>query len=439
MIAIVVVAIVIVAAMGALFILNKNDDGIDIDSSLRIYGNVNEDFTINNDDVALLEKIIKEETTSEYKLADANQDGKVDEKDVELVRKMVNRDPVDVYMVDDSNVIVKISYPLKNAVAITADMLSLITAMEAGSAIAAYISSAYENEQTYITSNTSIKNLGGSARTMDATSYGNLMSVSSNLSTKGEKIGGILCYSTSSISNYKTDLEAAQIPLMQIDCTSPTGFADGALTIGWIMGEEIEKNGLEVCKKSYEIYNHVEDKIGNAKKVTCVSFSMWNYITQKKSQYTMVTQAAGGNNVVELDGDSSVKLGSPEAITAYDDVDFLVSFRSQDIVKLDSKGIVDIWDNPNNDLLTGSAAYESLVFINANIPVCVRVAYLAEIFYPNLFKGYGDKMFQDFVDDHMTYLNDLVNGKDANRKFDVKNDVTSFITYEMYLAAKAKA
>ena len=65
-------------------------------------------------------------------------------------------------------------------------------------------------------------------------------------------------------------------------------------------------------------------------------------------------------------------------------------------------------------------SYENLIYINTSMPVTCRMAYIAEIFHPDLFEeGYGDRVHQQFVDNFMGYLG----------YFDITKDMTTMITY----------
>lgn len=159
---------------------------------------------------------------------------------------------------------------------------------------------------------------------------------------------------------------------------------------------------------------------------------MWSYVSETESAYTITSQLAGGNNISEIPGDGSSKLTSSDAITIYDEAKYFLSYRTLDYVNDD---IIDTWENSKNNILKSGQAYVdgNLVFVNAIIPVPCRIAYVAEILYPDLFEsGFGDEILQSFVDDFLPYLNE--NQDDG--VFDVKTDMTTIITKSMYDAAK---
>lgn len=88
--AIIIVAVLIVAGVGAFFLMGSSDSeyrSTNTDGRLTVLGNANEDDYLDKEDVDALEKMIG---NGEYTvMADANNDGKVDQKDVDMVKKII--------------------------------------------------------------------------------------------------------------------------------------------------------------------------------------------------------------------------------------------------------------------------------------------------------------------------------------------------------------
>ncbi len=110
-----VAAIVAIAAVGAVIVLNGNDNSSDnnggdditneivvktldlpADTLLRVFGNVNGDAYINNDDMTYLKAIIKGEKEQTF-YADVNQDGVINNKDVTYLQGIIKGDPTRLY------------------------------------------------------------------------------------------------------------------------------------------------------------------------------------------------------------------------------------------------------------------------------------------------------------------------------------------------------
>lgn len=110
-IAAVLVAAVLVGGggIGAYLLLNDNDDGEEpvLQGHLQVYGNANEDWTVDEKDVEYIEAIIAgTEDITEY--ADANRDGKIDEGDVEQIRRLASNEAEYVWIVDGAGETMKV-------------------------------------------------------------------------------------------------------------------------------------------------------------------------------------------------------------------------------------------------------------------------------------------------------------------------------------------
>lgn len=129
-----VIAVVVIAAV-AMMMLNGGSDNSDsgkaggrvgdtitessfpnVDSRLWVYGNVNEDDYINDEDISYLEGIISGKNKA-TQLADVNADGTVDAKDVDYLRSILkamddSSMELDVYYIDNYFKIAKVSWPV---------------------------------------------------------------------------------------------------------------------------------------------------------------------------------------------------------------------------------------------------------------------------------------------------------------------------------------
>ena len=88
--AIIVVAVLIVAGVGAFFLMGSSDSeyrSTNTDGRLTVLGNANEDDYLDNEDIDTLEKMIGDGKYTT--MADANNDGEVDQKDINMVKKII--------------------------------------------------------------------------------------------------------------------------------------------------------------------------------------------------------------------------------------------------------------------------------------------------------------------------------------------------------------
>lgn len=134
--AVAVVAIVVIAGIGAAIALGGEDGGksygasLNQDSRLTIFGNANGDDYLDQRDVDAVKAIISGEQEAEYfdcylsyggnpvkrSFADANTDGKIDQADVQLIQDMVDRKQhMQIKFYDVDGVVSSCTYPLTTA------------------------------------------------------------------------------------------------------------------------------------------------------------------------------------------------------------------------------------------------------------------------------------------------------------------------------------
>ena len=82
------------------------------DSRLWVYGNVNEDDHIDEDDISALKGILGSDLQATV-LADANADGLVDERDLVYLERIIASDDIDVYYIDNYYRVSKVSWPVE--------------------------------------------------------------------------------------------------------------------------------------------------------------------------------------------------------------------------------------------------------------------------------------------------------------------------------------
>jgi iron complex transport system substrate-binding protein len=104
--------------------------------TLSVFGNANLDDTINEQDVAYVQDVIKG-TKAPTNLTDANHDGKVDEKDIEQIKQIINGTEKELIIYDDSGDAVTINEPVSTAVASSREYDEALRAIEATDSIIA--------------------------------------------------------------------------------------------------------------------------------------------------------------------------------------------------------------------------------------------------------------------------------------------------------------
>lgn len=208
---------------------------------------------------------------------------------------------------------------------------------------------------------------------------------------------------TSYMKNYE-DMEKHGVDVVRIDATgtSTTAFLSSVLLAGFLF--DANENVEAICEFSEKVMKDVEGKVaGIADRPIAVASNTNGTIASSTSDYTELLEVAGA--VIPKDDSrfsSSVKVASADWIYGVD-IDKVVSIRT-------GGGLGGSWylgdftsDNVKKifDPFFKMKAYENneAYIIDGELPIPLRLAYAAEVLYPDLFEeGYADKLHQEFCD-----------------------------------------
>ncbi len=433
-IALSVVAIVVIATVAVYVVAsgNGNSDNIEVDASLAIMGNANGDATIDSEDLEIVDGIIRGELSfSDYPLADANNDGSVTEADSALIRSMIeNESGITIYVIcsnaDGSNYIQGITYPLRNTVVVGTNLLSTVIQVGAAEYVCGYSKTNYGVAHGLIISNA--RDLGGSIFDLNTdASIANFQSLDAEVGIDAV----ITMPSASYLRTSESYITGAGIPVLRIDSSEGLDSIGGILTIGFLYGAETEEISYRFAEMCYEVLDYIIETVASVpdgERVSFMAITMGYYISEIDSAYTGVCEYAGGVTVSTLEGDGSTRIEEGSEYYLSWNPDYIISFRTLDY-SIDYTDITtgttltpaETWNNYASYFQNMGESYENMIYINTSMPVICRIAYIAEIFYPDLFEeGFGDSVHQEFVDNFMSYLGD----------FDVTTDMTTVITYD---------
>jgi hypothetical protein len=411
-----------------------------------IFGNANEDGTIDQKDVELIESLIGTAKAAAFPYADADGDGKVTSEDAEIVKKMIRGEKTKVRLLDQhvydtgKKNIVTVDYPLENIVAINPDMVQLLLTFDGDEKMIGYVA----NQSSYVNSfwkadhNGFTRCIGTSPRILSQAEWTEMKNIDAALHAKGEAIGAVLAYNDAALGDYKDDLSAVGIPAIYLRCTDPVHSIDATAIVGFLCGAN-----TKYCEKASQYYTDCHDmfaeierkvtKMEDEDRISFIALCMWSYISQKESQYTKIGLQAGGLDAAQLEGNGSTKLQDVEAVTIYNGkIDSILNCRTCDFTAVDP---IELWENSKIDILRKSSEFESMFFLNMSMPTPARIMYATSMFYPDLISQKEcDDYLQMIVDKYLGYLNstDIV----ADGKFDVRTDMTTVCTYQDYLDAK---
>ncbi len=421
-IAAIVVVIIVVAAACFVF-LQKNDksDDVEIKASLMVRGNANNDYTINQDDMDILNDIIAEKKQlKDYPLADIDGNGKVDEADKKILQDMLDhKSGMTMYVQtldrNGKEVTMEVKYPLRNVVTYATNMEMPTVYAGGGPYVAGYFTKSYANAQASVSS--SAVNLEGSQRSITDAAWANFTKLDADLQSSGG-IGALLVdYSGIAQITEKrdADLKAAGIPMLAYESADSTVEGATVVTLSYLFGESTEPIGQKYAQLSDKVLSKIDSKLGDRSKDELKSymcFTMYIYVCGPDSTFNSTPATAHGIPYSEVNAEfkakytkNSEKMSSVEALSNYTDVGCLINNRSIDWQTSEdaiNKMIVSTWEHSNS----GTPSYEyfkgledRLVYVNNLLPGPAKLAYVAAALYGDDFSyDWAASILQECID-----------------------------------------
>ena len=423
-IAIAVAVVVVGAGVGAaIYMSNNNKDSTDysnVNSKLMVRGNANGDFTVDSDDLDIVNKVIAGDLKKEdYPLADANNDGDVNDADKEQIQNMIDhKEGITVYVIslnaEGNETTVSVKYPLRNVVVYATNMEMPCVYCNGGQYIAGYFTKSYTTAEGSF--NADAVNLEGSQRTITDAAWTNFTNLDASLVAKGSYIGALLVdYSgiAQITASRMSDLNEAGIPMISYTSADATDELTTVLTLGYLFGGDCEKMGLDYAKIGWDVKDKIKEKTdGLAQKKSYICGTMFIYICGKSSSFNTSATTAGGVAYATLNAEfdakytkNSTKMASTEALANYTDANIFINNRSMDWgLNADEKKdlIIETWDHSNSG--TSSRVYfnnweDKLVYVNNLLPGGVKLAYMAHAMYSDIFdREWADSILQQYID-----------------------------------------
>ncbi|MDR2846016.1 MAG: hypothetical protein LBV63_01905 [Candidatus Methanoplasma sp.] len=419
--AIAAVVILVVAGVGIVWFLNDNKEGYRSDDStgrLMIYGNADNNDYIDDNDVRTLESIIAGDIDGSA-LADANQDGKIDQKDIDLVKRMINREKgVTIYYqyTYDGNKLTKsIKYPVSDICVIGTNVMITVKAIGAVDKV--------------------IARNGGAASSVDPVLYSDLVklpAVSDSVRTANIEdvskypIKAIITQDSASYVENESSYVAAGIDVIRISASDGLDSLAGILTLGYLLEKEDGAN--DYVKFCDDILSALDSKVGkgvlnDSDRVTALSVTMTNYVGGTISDYYAATELAGAKNLADWNTTTRQFLAGEEWLLAPQyQSDYIIHARTMGYGEIDDQKS---WDTYST-YFTQLDAYKDgkYIILNGSMPVSIRLAYMASIFYPEIFgEDWGSDLHQEYIDRFIGNLHET--------NYDVKVDGTFIITKDM--------
>lgn len=405
-IAVVVVVIIVIAAAAVVLLNNNggNDDGPTIDTAGdqgAVFGNANGDCRIDADDVDLMEALIDEgaaDALQDFPLADVNHDGVLDEDDVNLVRSIIDSsaDTVDVY--DFRGEIVTVPFPMDDALFVGGtNMRVVISVLGIEDRIVAnatnnYIGPYLDKNLYDLRENGTIATVTTQATTEDLTTLSSL-----DLGVAVIEGAGTNKYTEDSAMGYFAD---NGIPALVFNTDNYDYVMSTISTIGILTGTEdkAEAYMAYMTDVSDTIAENLGDRAGT---VTVMTITMSNSVSGTESDYYAMSEAAGGRNLADWT-DSTRKYdpstGDYWLLDPKYNPDYLFHFKSMIYGEEPKESDIEKYKSYFEE--TNAYQNGGYYLINGTVPLPVRLAYMAETMYPDLFEdGWADSVFQQYIDD----------------------------------------
>jgi iron complex transport system substrate-binding protein len=416
LIAVAVVAILAVTAVGVYLLIDRGaGDESDADAGrLMVYGNVNDDDLLDQNDLEALRAIIAGDKKA-TRYADVNQDGVIDQKDIAMLERMIDREPMDIYYdypYDGKIHTAKIAYPVETACIVGTNALIAMKAIGAVDKILC-INGGTVDATLY-------SDYAAFPRVSDSVFKANLEEVSLR---NPQAI--ITLDAPSYLDNY-AEFQAAGIDVIRISASDGIDSIAGYITLGYLLGCEERANSYAAFCDG--IVDHIGSKVGTGAmadrdRVTALSVTMSNYVSGTSSDYFMALKTAGARNVADWDEKTKrFNPGDEWLLEEKCQADFIIHFRSLGYGAID----VDEEWGTYSTYFTEMDAFRNgnYVIINANMPVPLRLAYAASVLYPDLIgSDYGERMHQEFIDGYVDNLSAI--------GYDVGTDGVFLITADM--------
>ena len=399
LIAVAVVAILVIAAVGVYAVNNNknksNEPSALADAELKVFGNINGDRYVNQDDVDLIQKLVNEgKSAADYPLADAWKDGVLDQKDVDNAKKIATGQKTTVWHVNYHDMdgdgtmdeeVVSTQFPIKSVIITASSNTALllyslgIVDEVKGASYSSLDAGLFSN--SYLDTDKVVK-LGKSSTTI---TFEDGKAGSSDVIAEQGVTAVISDWNRTYITN-ESAFESAGIDVVRVAAASIDRevMTHSALLIGLLFQKM--SRAVQYLDTSFQVMDYVEDALEGAATVKAVASSMTGYFSSGESDYTETLVKAGasfGATNVDFGGSASVKIADhPEFNTG--DCQYLIHIRTALGYAQDAETIESNYETYIAAFSTWQHAEDGQYMISGTVPVALRIAYAAAAMHPDL-------------------------------------------------------
>lgn len=406
---VIIIVLVAVSTVGAILYTSgsgNKDQGYDIDAALKVYGNANNDYIIDSDDLDLIKDIISGDASfGEHPLADANYDGAITQADVDLVQKIMNKENCTVYHINTctaGDYVASTKWPIKSALATGAANGLLFLTMAGVKDMIHGIS--------YTSTSTPDPTLFPTFSTMPSLSDSSTrMSIEAATPViRQYNVTALITDKTASTIDNEQEFEKLGVDVVRIApaMVDANESASQLLLIGFLFGTETQ--AMQVAEWQSNLQKYIDSKLEGVTKVTAVTTNgngkQGAWISAGMSDYKDVLLAAGAIYGIADDtrpnnyGSGDYFAGGDTWLYNYD-FEYLISLRTGGWYS----GTVDATEKYDESMLylTHTEAYENgkAYVVVGDGPIPIRIAYCAAVMYPEIFSiDWADSVNQEFFE-----------------------------------------
>ena len=397
---------------------------IDIDAALEVYGNADNDFDIDKDDLDVIQKIIdgaEDYNLTKYPLADADYSGAVDQDDLDIVQSIIDgkkttirhiNHTTDTTKYPSGTYVAKTSWPVKKFIGTGgANTLLVYELVGVKDKIAAINYSPGSPPDSVLYSDyLEMDSLG------DSTNYIMEDKLQKCLK-KNSDVTAVIGFDNKNFLNGDEGLSESEIESeyhldvirIQHAAVDPDAYASALLMVGFLTQEEYQAQ--DVAQWMSDIYKEIKEKTGTIeKKVRVNATSYYTYLSNRNSDYADVVVMAGGDYVLGKGSTASRYFeGTKKDLNIYNDEnqsEVIIALRTgSGFLKAswydspDKYNVANMKENLSHFSEFDAYKAGKVWHISGDMPVVARVLYSAAILYPDLFSmDYANEKHQEFVD-----------------------------------------
>ena len=370
------------------------------DYTLGVFGNANEDDTINMQDVTYTELIILE-YRDQTELADGKHDGKINMQDVTQIELTILGKEKEITVLDSTDRAVTVKKPLERMVVLLSPILEPMRSLKLETDKIVGVGTYIKEDTVYFPEFSECPGLGS----VSAPDYEAILELNPDAVWIYAKVGSSASYDT--IQNTLNEADPT-IAVLRIDGYRPSNHADEVRKMGYVLGKQNEAG--EFLDFYNGLMNTVEERVEELSEEDkpTVYFEWAPYKTcATGAGYHEKIELAGGNNIFS-DLSDYPTVDAEEVIERNPDIIVIVArgrsgYESDDITELTSLRD-EIMGRP--ELANVAAVKHERVYVISNdvyggAQHFIGVGYLARWFHPDLFEDIDPQAI------HQEYLTDF--------------------------------